>query len=270
MTRTLTAMTDALEAPAVTTVAGVLPPAQLRLAVAQAVRDRLPLCHVLSCLWQMDPGEVSAAYDDAMFGRVEVPDAAVAGRHGLRAERMRELRRPLPMRRKHGLTITEVAAQVGMERETLACLLEHHGYLELVPFGGTQRRRLVTDQAFTAGLGHNVDASHIRIAAVEGKNRAGVFPVFYPEHVSAILWTLDHAGISATAATIKGKRGRLHWLLNNHGHLPTAEIASLSGYSRRGVEKARSPAGVSPSERGSQRCVPSWASITCVRTFASI
>lgn len=260
-------MTDVREAPAGTTVAGALPPAQMRLAVAHAVRDRLPLSRILGCLWRTDPAEVSAAYDDAIFGRVDLPDAATAGRHGLLAERMRELRRPLPTRRKRGLTITEIAAQAGVERETLACLMEHHGYLELVPFGGTQRRRLVTDQAFDAGLGHNADASRVRVAVVEGRNRAGVFPVFYPEHVPAILWTLDHAGISTGAAAIKGKRGKLCWLLDNHGHLPTAELASLSGYSRRGVEKARSPSGLSPVNRVSRRPAPLAASITCVRTF---
>lgn len=161
------------------------------------------------------------------------------GAHGLRAEQMRRLRRPLPTRNRRGMTIAEMAEHAGLNRETLACLLEHHGYLELVPFGGRQRRRLVTDRAFAAGLGHNADASRKRVASIEGARRACVFPVFYPEHVSAILWTLDHPGIVRAAPAIPRKRDRLAWLLAHHGYLPTAEVADLSGFSRRGVEKAR-------------------------------
>jgi hypothetical protein len=131
----------------------------------------------------------------------------------------------------------------GLERETLAALMEHHGYLELVPYGGTQKRRLVTDRAFHAGLGHNADGSHRRIARLEGMGRAVVFAIFYPERVPDILWSLDHAGITARAAAIEGKRERMRWLLHHHGYLPDAELAKLSGYTERGVRKARGSSG---------------------------
>lgn len=226
-----------------------LPAAHLRLAVADCLRDPDPAARRLDAargrLWREPPGAVAevhgvmaAAYDAPTLGGLDGGPPG-DGARGLKAEQMRRLRRPLPARNRRGMTVAEMAEHAGLNRETLACLLEHHGYLELVPFGGRQRRRLVTDRAFAAGLGHNADASHTRVARVEGARRAGVFPVFYPEHVPAILWTLDHPGIVRAMAAIPRKRDRLAWLLVQHGHLPTAELADLSGFSRRGIEKAR-------------------------------
>jgi hypothetical protein len=186
---------------------------------------------------------VASIYDALLMGDAEGPSSVDAGKHGLFAARMAELRRPLPSRRKQGLTLQDIAAMAGLQRETLATLMEHHGYLELVPYGGTQRRRLVTKRAFDAGLGHNVDGSRCRIARLEGMSRAAVFPIFYPKKVPDILWSLDHAGMTARAAAIEGKRDRMRWLLNHHGYLPDAELAKLSGYSERGVRKARKSSG---------------------------
>lgn len=185
---------------------------------------------------------MAAVHDAMVFGGLDT-GLREGGAHGLQAERMRALRRPLPARDRRGLTLAEVATVAGLDRETLVSLLGHHGYLELVPFGGRQRRRLITARAFAAGLGHNVDASRTRIGAVEGAHRACVFPVLYAEAVPCILWTLDHAGIVRGAAAIPGKKDRLAWLLGHHGYLPTAELAALSGYTRRGVELARTRAG---------------------------
>jgi hypothetical protein len=226
-----------------------LPLAQLFLAVEQGLRgidiydlSVNPLANVQDRLWREDHFAVAAMYDGAMLGGLDLmsPPSSGDGCHGLRAERMAELRRPLPYRQRRGMTVAEIAAQSGMRRETLARLMEHHGYLEMVPYGGRQRRRLVTDVAFHAGLGHNVDASQIRIAAVEGVNRAGVFPVFYLECVPDILWTLDYFGIVAAAQDIPSKRERMRWLLDHHGYLPNDELAAIAGYSLSGVEKARS------------------------------
>jgi hypothetical protein len=152
---------------------------------------------------------------------------------------MRHFRRPLLRRDRIGLPLQEIADIAHMPIATLTALLEHHGYIETVPYGGQQRRRLVTDQAFYAEFGHNVDGGAARIAHLEGHNRASVFPVFYPEVVSAILWTLDLEGIAAHAASITNKHQRLQWLLGAHSYLPNAEIARLGGCSRGGVEKAR-------------------------------
>lgn len=189
-------------------------------------------------LWREAPAAVAAVYDAMVLGSADGGDRREGGAHGLQAQQMRALRRPLPTRDRRGLTLAEVAAVAGLDRETLAVLMEHHGYLELVPYGGRQRRRLVTDRAFAAELGHNADGSTRRVGVVEGHNRACPFPVFYPDQVGAILWTLDHAGIITGAAAVAGKRARLAWLLRCHGYLPTAELAALSGATRRGVELA--------------------------------
>lgn len=161
------------------------------------------------------------------------------GRHGLQVERMRELRRAPVWRPKCGLTIRDLSDMAGVDRETMARTLEHHGYLELVPYGGRQRRRLLTARAVDVGVGHNADASHVRIGRLEGQNRASVFPVIYPEFAAAILWTLDFPGILAAAAEMPSKRRRLRWMLAHHGYLPNAFIAEVAGCTARAVEKAR-------------------------------
>lgn len=226
-----------------------LPITHLRLAVADCLRSPCPedrrLGETQRRLWREDPERVAEVYRRATAaeGRMILVNIETRRRwfiaHGLLADRMRELRtRPL-WRDRAGMTLAEIAEQAGIGRETLACLMEHHGYLELVPYGGVQNRRLVTDQAFHAELGHNADASHTRIAHLEGRHRACIFPVFYPEHVPSILWTLDYEGIVESATTILSKKERLRWLLAEHGHLPDTELARLSGYSRRGIEKMR-------------------------------
>ncbi len=191
-------------------------------------------------LWREPPEAITEAYDAMIFGGLDgEPCREPESCHGLLAARMRELRRPLPKRDKAGLPLGEVAKQAGMDRETLASLMEHHGILELVSYGGRQRRRLVTDAAFHAGLGHNVDPGAIRSPRLDGHARSSVFPVFYPDAVPDILWMLDWEGIKRDAAAIKGKRERMRWLLSHHHHLPDQALADLGGYSLRGVKKAR-------------------------------
>lgn len=182
---------------------------------------------------------VVRAYDAARFGTLDELRND-RGDRGLLAARMQALRRPLPTRNKRGLTLAAMSALVGVERSTLTALLEHHGYLELVPFGGHQRRRLVTQTAFDAGVGHNADPSRTRSRNLDGEARAIVFPVFYAEAVPSIMWSLDWEGIRRDAAGVPNKRDRMRWLLSNHPYLPDQTLADLAGYSLRGLKKARS------------------------------
>lgn len=223
-----------------------LPPRALKLAVGFKLLDLAsrkgcisPLDALLAALPREDPEDVTQAYNAITTGGWldRGPDD---GRHGLRAERLRELRQPLSRSNRHGLTVRDLAHRAGVDRHTMACALEHHGYLELVPYGGTQRRRLVSPTAEDAGYGHNVDAERKRIGCLEGYNRACPFPVFYEDRVDDILWSLDLEGIRETAAEMTSKRRRLAWLLEAHGYLPDAYIAVLAGCSLRGVKAARS------------------------------
>lgn len=126
-----------------------------------------------------------------------------------------------------GLTVRDLAAMAGVDRETMARALEHHGYLELAPYGGPARRRLVTREAEAAGVGRNVH------------HGTTAFPVFARDHAAGILWTLDFDGVRRSAAALATKRHRLRWLLEHHDHLPAAFLATLAGCTTRAVEKAR-------------------------------
>lgn len=216
-----------------------LPATTLLLAIGTAVRDGMTLASIADGLWRENAGEVTRIFDAFALRDVDRTPGPMEGRHGLRAERMRELHRPLAWRSKRGLTVSDLATRAGVDRETMAAALEHHGYLELVPYGGWQRRRLLTEQAIAAGFGHNSDAAHVRVAHLEGFNRASVFPVVYPEHAADILWTLDLNGIRAEAAAMPSKRDRLRWLLAHHAYLPDAFVAELASCTTRAVEKAR-------------------------------
>ena len=215
----------------------------LTLAVAQCIRDGHSLPATQDALWREDPREVAAAYLRLQRARDDMAGPGDGGVHGLAAALLQEHHRPLKCRpERRGMTVAEVAARTGIDRETLARLMEHHGYLALVPFGGTQRRRLVTDDAFHAGLGHNVDPSATRVGHLEGEAKAAPFPVFYEERLADMVWTFDLDGIRLAAEERKaggGKKAALQWLLQRHGYLPNAELAKLTGFSERSVERAR-------------------------------
>jgi hypothetical protein len=224
-----------------------LPDHHIRLAVADCLRDPDPVKCTLSStlrhLWREDPKSVTALYEVAVKGDME-RERAEGAAHGLLAERMAELMRAPLVRDRMGFTVPEIAAQADMDRETLACLMEHHGYLELVPYGRGQRRRLVTDAAFMGELGHNALPGTKRSPRLDGINRAVPFPVFYPEVVPSILWTLDWQGVYEAFRAIANKRHRIKFALTDHGHLPNAALAALCDCSARAIEKGRT--GISP------------------------
>lgn len=221
-----------------------LPAGHLRLALHDILRapkfnDRGPE-RAQERLWREDPQRVLATYDDIVMDRL---DAALfdsgSGRHGLRAERMRELHRPILSRDKTGLTVSQMASRAGLAQETMARLLEFNGYLELCPFGRHQNRRLLTQRAAEVGLGHNVDPSHCRSARLDGPARAVVFPVFYEDSADDIIWSLGWDMIILTCQAEPPKKRKLSYLLKVHGYLPDAAIGELSGYTVDGVGRAR-------------------------------
>lgn len=209
--------------------------------VARAI-ERLP---------REDPEQVATAFDETILNRMEdVRGGDGHGRHGLRAERMRELRRPFPRIARRGLTVKELAQRAGLSRETTARLLEANGFLEMNPFGGHQSRRLVTQAVLEAGHGHNVDPVHTRSLRLDGGARSAPFPVFYEEHADAIIWTFGWDLIVRRCAQEARKKARLAWLLRDHGYLPDDEISRLAGYQRASVQRARkaAPFGVTGRE----------------------
>lgn len=149
--------------------------------------------------------------------------------------------RPIPTRDRRGLRVPEFAERVGIERATLDALLSHHAFLELRPFGRNQSRLVVSDAAFAAEVGHMVGPKS-RIGHLEGHAKAAPFPVFYDERIDDVMECLGWDEIVAHVERTSTKRGKLEWLLTEHGYLPDGELARLSGYSRRGVIKARDAA----------------------------
>lgn len=221
-----------------------LPSSHLRLALHDILRsprftDRAPE-RAQERLWREDPQRVLATYDDIVMDRFDATlfDTS-SGRHGLRAERMRELHRPILSRDRIGLTVSEMAARAGLPQETMARLLEANGYLELCPFGRLQNRRLLTQRAAEVGLGHNVDASQCRSVRLDGPARAVVFPVFYEDRADDIIWSLGWDLIVRSCQAELTKKRRLRYLLDAHGYLPDAAIGTLSGYTLDGVGRAR-------------------------------
>jgi hypothetical protein len=205
----------------------------LRLAIATAIVDRIDLDTITDRLFREDHGKIGDLYHEITRNRLDFQDE---GRS--RPTKNDDIKAPVLTREKVGMSVTDIAKGQSMNRETLVSLMEHHGYLELVPYGHGKRKYLVTDTAFHAAVGHNVQPGN-RIARLEGYAEATPFPVFYPDTLNKVLWTLDYDGIKDAVSGAVGKKAKLSWLLSNHGYLPDAEIAALSDYSRRGVNKAR-------------------------------
>lgn len=209
----------------------------VRFAIADAIAGGGELARLFAIqerLWRYDPDQVRVVYDQIVRQRSDLHPVS-SHSYGYRKVRRRQEAIQKPQR--IGLRVAEMADRASLSQATLTALLEHHGFLELVPYGGHQRRRLVSDNVVEAGYGHNVTPSN-RIGHLEGFNTSATFPVFYEEKANDILWCLNYEGIVAKVSSMTSKKDRLQWLLENHPYLPQEELAGMSGYSERGVRKA--------------------------------
>lgn len=206
----------------------------VRLAIADAIAGGKKLSFIQERLWCHNPEQVRDVYKQITRQRSDLLSVSDDRHYGKEDE---EQPKAVHTSRRIGLRVAEFAGKAGIPQATLTALLEHHGFLELVPYGGLQRRRLVPDNVVEAGYGHNVVPSN-RIGHLEGYNTAATFPVFYEEKIADILWCLNYQEIVDKALSIHKKQDKLKWLLNDHPYLPQAELAALSGYSERGVRKA--------------------------------
>lgn len=214
--------------------AHTMPEYQRRLAIATAIVDRMKLDRITGALLREDQEKIIEFYHDIQYQRshMEPSSKATTSKEGFRK---------WLSRRRIGLTVREIAEKQNLRRSTLVSLLVHHGFLELSPYGGTQNRMLVTKTAFDGEFGHNVLPEN-RIGHLEGYHRSCVFPVFYPERLTDLLWCLDYDGIKRGVSDQVSKKKQLAWLLKYHPHLPNDELAELASYSLSGIEKARSKA----------------------------
>lgn len=210
-----------------------LPKPHVKLAIATAIADKIKLEDLIEKLWREDPVEVETIYHSIADNR-----ASDGWLNSYQRRKERRKKAKLLTRKKYGLTLNAIADRTGIAKATLVSLMEHHGLLELVQFGLEQKRRLVTEVAYHAHLGHNVNPAN-RIGHVEGQEKAANFPVFYEERLPDILWMLDFEGIKETVSKLSTKKAKLSYLLGHHGYLPDGEIAALAGYNRSGVIKAR-------------------------------
>ena len=218
-----------------------LPEHHLKLAIATAIVDKIKLEDLIEKLWRENPDVVETIYHS-------IKDSRISDGWLNSYQRKKEHRKKTKLltRKKYGLTLNAIAERTGIAKATLVSLMEHHGLLELVQFGIEQKRRLVTEVAYHANLGHNVNPAN-RIGHLEGQQKAANFPVFYEERLPDILWMLDLDGIKEAVSKLSTKKAKLAFLLGHHGYLPDGEIAALAGYSTYGVSKARlkCPEGVS-------------------------
>ncbi len=224
------------------TTTSALTPAGLRLAMFDLLhpeaRGSAPPTLDAACaaLWREDPEAVQLAYDAAVISQGGI-NFEGNGRHGLFALAMKEQHRPLhdgPV--SPGITITDMADRAGLQRETLAALLEHHGYIETAPFGRSQSRRLCTEATIKAGYGRNTEGRQTHTGAMR---TSSAFALIHEAWVEKIIWSLDWPGIVDAVAALPTKRRRLSWLLEQHRYLPDAEIARLAGCTRPSVGRAR-------------------------------
>ena len=211
-----------------------LPNPHLRLVIGNAIIDRIKLEDLIEKLWREDPDEVSSLYEAITARRINEV-WRLSGYHRRMEERSK---RQLPSRRKIGLTLNAIAKRKSIQLATLVALMEHHDLLEMAQFGLDQKRRMVTDNAFKAELGHNVIPAN-RIGHLEGYGKAAPFAVFYEDRLEDVFWMLNYEGIKTGLAELVGKKAKLAMLLDKHPYLPDQEIATLAGYSRRAVINAR-------------------------------
>lgn len=207
-------------------------PSQLRLAIATAIVDRIPLETIQDRLWREDRDHVAHLYTEIALMRMGMDPVSSSA---VQRERAKQ---PKPQTRDAmGVPVAALAELWGMDQATLRALLEYHGFLSMA-WHNRQRRLLVSNAVFQAGYGHNVTPSN-RIGHLEGHNVACVFPVFYPDRLEEIREVLGYEGIRAMVDGLPSKKAKLAYLMADHSYLPDKEIAQLAGYSLSGVEKAR-------------------------------
>jgi len=97
----------------------------------------------------------------------------------------------------------------------------------------------VTGKAVEGGYGQTVDPSNTHSFVLSGPKKSFPFPVFHEDKVRDVVWTLGWDVILKGVDAIKGKKGRLEWLMAHHSYLPNKTIAELSGVNIRTVERKR-------------------------------
>lgn len=213
---------------------GTLPRAHLVLAVHDCVRARRTVEKTIEALPREDPDEVALIYAQVVtVNGYRMADPGVpAGRR---------MRKTHPQRKlgKRGLGVADAAARLGIPQDAFRGLCDHHGILELAPYGGQQQRRLVSDKAMAAGLGWNSDPSGVRSARLDGFSKSVVFPVFDTDRLSDLGWILDWEGIKAKVAELATKEARVAFLLEGFPELTDKAVGELAGVSRAGVQRRR-------------------------------
>jgi hypothetical protein len=121
------------------------------------------------------------------------------------------------------LTEAAKAEWPDMDRATLVALMAHTGHLTRIP---EERRYVLSRSAIAASIGRNVRPK-----------RGLVFPVIYPEHVSAVLRSLGWPAIKERVASLLDERARRSVVVSDLRHLPVNTLVRLSGVAKRTIER---------------------------------
>jgi hypothetical protein len=129
-----------------------------------------------------------------------------------------------PREPRRGLTMDEVAAAAKIEwpeldRLTVVSLMADAGHLTRHP---EQRRYLLSPKGIAQGIGRNVKP-------LDGFP----FPTIYPEHLPAVLRSLDWPKIKDSVAVLPTETARRRHVAERFGHLPVETLMRLSGAKRR-------------------------------------
>lgn len=120
------------------------------------------------------------------------------------------------------LTAAAQAEWPDMDRPTLVALMAHAGHLTRI---SDERRYILSQTALDAKVGRNVRPK-----------RGRVFPIIYPEHVSAVLRSLGWPEIKERIASLPDGRARRSMVVSDLPHLPVSTLVRLSGAKRRTIE----------------------------------
>ncbi|MFC7553475.1 hypothetical protein ACFQU7_16265 [Pseudoroseomonas wenyumeiae] len=105
-----------------------LPYSHLLLSVADTMRDGMNAEDAVKRLWREDPERVNDLHRSIMLNHHDLMWGCQGG-----SEKYRQRKEQAKQPQRRGRTVTEIAEQAGIRRETLAALMEHHGYLEMAP-----------------------------------------------------------------------------------------------------------------------------------------